>query len=170
MTHYNPIFRYGDGAFLQAGAAAGLSGVIIPDLPADEAGEWQALARTHNIAPVMLEAPNTDAAHAGRIAEISAGFVYMVSLKGVTGSDKGLGENLAERVQRMRASGSNIPLAVGFGISTPEHAQAMGRLCDGVVIGTEFVNRMHNAPTPRAAQEAAVAYVREMRAALDAIN
>lgn len=168
MTHYNPIFRFGERSFLEAAAEAGLGGVIIPDLPVDEAGDWPAMCRELGVAPVLLEAPNTDDVHARRIAEASAGFIYMVSLKGVTGSDRGLGHNLQARVERFRALGVTLPLAVGFGISTPEQARAMGALCDGVVVGTGLVQRIAEAPTPGKAEEAAVAYVRSLRAALDA--
>lgn len=167
MTHYNPIFRYGEEAFLLAAAKAGLNGAILPDLPVDEAGDWTALARANGVAPVMLEAPNSDDVHAKRIAEHSAGFIYMVSLKGVTGVNTGLGENLAERVERFRAMGTKTPLAVGFGISTPEQAKKIGALCDGVVVGTAIINRITAAPDTDAAINAAVDYVRELRAALD---
>ncbi len=170
MTHYNPIFRYGEEAFLQAAAKAGLNGAILPDLPVDEAGDWTALARANGVAPVMLEAPNSDDVHAKRIAEHSAGFIYMVSLKGVTGTDTGLGENLAERVERFRAMGTTTPLAVGFGISTPEQAKRIGALCDGVVVGTAIINRITAAPNTDAAMNAAVDYVAELRAALDQLG
>ncbi|MCH8077395.1 MAG: tryptophan synthase subunit alpha [SAR324 cluster bacterium] len=167
MTHYNPIFRYGEEAFLQSAAKAGLDGAILPDLPVDEAEDWTALARANGVAPVMLEAPNTDDAHARRIAERSAGFIYMVSLKGVTGTDVGMGENLAGRVERFRAMGTATPLAVGFGISTPEQAKRIGALCDGVIVGTGIINRITAAPNTGAAINAAVDYVAELRAALD---
>lgn len=168
MTHYNPIFRFGDDALLEQGAAAGLNGIIVPDLPVDEAGDWIALCRKRGVAPVLLEAPNSDAVHARRIAEAGGGFIYLVSLKGVTGQDRGLGENLGERVERFRSFGTQLPLAVGFGISTPEQARAMSRLCDGVVVGTGLVSRIAAGPTPDAAEKAALAYVRSLREALDA--
>lgn len=167
MTHYNPVFRYGEAAFAAAAADAGLDGVILPDLPVDEAGDWPALARAQGLSPVLLEAPNTDDVHARRIAEASSGFIYLVSLKGVTGSNRGLGENLAERVERFRAMDIATPLAVGFGISTPEQARAMGALCDGVVVGTALIDRITRAASQKAGMDAAVDYVRSLRAALD---
>ena len=167
MTHYNPIFRYGEKAFVEQAARVGLSGVILPDLPVDEAGEWQALARQNGVAPVMLEAPNTDDAHARAIAEAAAGFIYLVSLKGVTGAERGLGENLEERVNRLRAIDSSKHLAVGFGISTPQQAREMAALCDGVVVGSGLVSRIADAPTAAAAETAAVDYVRSLRDGLD---
>ncbi len=167
MTHYNPIFRFGERAFLERAAEAGLSGVIIPDLPVDEAGDWPAFCRELGIAPVLLEAPNSDAVHARRIAQASAGFVYLVSLKGVTGSERGLDENLQARVDRFRALGCTLPLAVGFGISTPQQAHQVSRLCDGVVVGTGLVSRIAAGPTREASEQAALQYVRSLRAGLD---
>lgn len=167
MTHYNPVFRYGEEAFLEQAARVGLSGTILPDLPVDEAGEWPVLARRNGVAPIMLEAPNTDDAHARAIAEASAGFIYLVSLKGVTGSARGLGENLEERVKRMRAIDPSKHLAVGFGISTPQQARDMAAFCDGVVVGSALVSRIAEAPTAAAAEKAAVDYVRSLRAGLD---
>ena len=167
MTHFNPIFRFGERAFLERAAEVGLSGVIIPDLPVDEAGDWPAMCRELGVASVLLEAPNTDDVHAKRIAQASAGFIYMVSLKGVTGSDRGLGENLEDRVKRFRSQGCSLPLAVGFGISTPEQARTMSRLCDGVVVGTGLVQRIAAGPTRDASEQAALDYVRSLRAGLD---
>jgi tryptophan synthase alpha chain len=167
MTHYNPIFRFGERAFLERAAQAGLSGVIIPDLPVDEAGDWPALCRESGVAPVLLEAPNSDEVHARRIAEAAAGFIYLISLKGVTGSDKGLDANLQARVERLRRLGSTLPLAVGFGISTPRQAHDVSRLCDGVVVGTGLVSRIAAGPTREASEQAALDYVRSLRAGLD---
>ena len=167
MTHYNPVFRYGEEAFLEQAARVGLSGVILPDLPVDEAGGWPAFARKHGVAPVMLEAPNTDDAHARAISEATAGFLYLVSLKGVTGAERGLGENLAERVQRLRAIDSSQHLAVGFGISTPQQARDMASRCDGVVVGSGLVSRIAEAPSAAAAETAALDYVRSLREGLD---
>jgi tryptophan synthase alpha chain len=133
----------------------------------DEAGDWPALCRELGVAPVLLEAPNTDEVHARRIAQASAGFVYLISLKGVTGSDKGLDANLQARVDRFRRLGSALPLAVGFGISTPRQAHDVSRLCDGVVVGTGLVQRIAGGPTRDAAEQAALDYVRSLRAGLD---
>jgi len=166
MTHYNPIFRYGEEAFANDAAQAGLAGVILPDLPTMEAGEWPQRCKAAGIAPVMLEAPNSDDDAARAIAEMSAGFIYMLSLKGVTGSDQGMGENLNARVERLRSL-TDIPLTVGFGISTPEQAKTMGALCDGVAVGTGLVRRIGEAASHAEAEKAAVEYVRSLRAGLD---
>ncbi|HUJ75056.1 MAG TPA: tryptophan synthase subunit alpha [bacterium] len=166
MTYYNLIFRYGEAAYVRNGLAAGLDGTIIPDLPLVEAATWHAQCLSQGMAPVFLEAPNTPDEDAQRIARTPQGFIYLVSLKGVTGSDRGLGENLAQRVQRLRAW-TDTPLVVGFGISTPEQARQMGALCDGVVVGSGVVSRLAQAKSPDAAEGAVLDYVRALRAGLD---
>lgn len=167
MTYYNLIFRYGEEAFARDAATAGLDGAIIPDLPIDEAGDWPARLRETGLAPVLLEAPNTDEAHMRRIAGGAGGFIYLVSLKGVTGSGQGLGSDLADRVARLRAV-TGLPLCVGFGISTPEQARDVSRLADGVVVGSGVVRRIAEAGSADAAERSVLDYVRALRSAMDA--
>ena len=166
MTYYNPIFRYGEEKFARDARAAGLDGAIIPDLPAVEAASWQRACGAAGFAAIPLEAPNTPEDVAKLIASGARGFVYLVSLKGVTGQERGLDENLKERVARLR-QWTRTPLAVGFGISTPEHARKFGALCDGVVVGSAVVARIAAARSPDAAEAAALEVVRQMRAGLD---
>ena len=167
MTYYNPIFRYGERRFFEDGLKAGLDGLIIPDLPLVEAEAWKADAKEVGIASIFLEAPNTDDAQAKAIADACTGFIYMVSLKGVTGTDKGLGENLVERVARLRAI-TDKPTAVGFGISTPKLAGRFGAMCDGVIVGSATVASIADGKTPAQAEKNVLAYVRSMRKGLDA--
>lgn len=166
MTYYNPIFRYGERRFFNDGLAAGLDGLIIPDLPLVEAGEWRALCEEVGLASIFLEAPTSDNDSARAIAEASRGFVYMISLKGVTGADRGIGENLAERVERMRGF-TQTPTAVGFGISTPEQAATFGAMCDGVIVGSGVVSRIAEGKNHGDAERRVLDYVSEMRAGLD---
>lgn len=166
MTYYNPIFRYGESRFLSDSRAAGLDGTIIPDLPVVEADSWKEACDASGMAPIFLEAPNSPLDEARRIAESAKGFIYLVSLKGVTGQDRGLGENLTERVQRLR-QWTQTPMAVGFGISTPEHAKRMGAICDGIVVGSGVVQRIGDGRSPDAAESAVLEYVCSMRAGLD---
>jgi tryptophan synthase alpha chain len=166
MTYYNPIFRYGEAKFLSDGRTAGLDGTIIPDLPVVEAATWVQACTTSGMAPIFLEAPNSPVDAAQRMAELGRGFIYLVSLKGVTGQDSGMGENLQERVQRFR-QWTETPTVVGFGISTPEQAKRMGTLCDGIVVGSGVVQRIADARSPDAAEIAVLDYVRAMRAGLD---
>lgn len=167
MTYYNPIFRYGERRFFEDGIAAGLDGLIIPDLPLVEADAWKADAKDVGIASIFLEAPNTDDGQAAAIAEASTGFIYLVSLKGVTGTDKGLGENLQERVNRLRGL-TDKPTAVGFGISTPQLAGKFGAMCDGVIVGSGTVAAIAEGKSAAQAENNVLAYVRSMRAGLDA--
>ena len=118
------------------------------------------------MAGIFLEAPNSEEGEVRAIAAASQGFVYLVSLKGVTGSDKGVGENLAERIERLRSL-TETPLAVGFGISTPEQAGTFGAMCDGVVVGSGVISRIEAARTPAQGEKAALDYVAVMRAGLD---
>lgn len=167
MTYYNPIFRYGERRFFEDGLKAGLDGLIIPDLPLVEADAWKADAKEVGIASIFLEAPNTDDAQARAIADASTGFIYLVSLKGVTGTDRGLGENLHERVVRLRAI-TDKPTAVGFGISTPELAGRFGAMCDGVIVGSGTVAAIAECESPAQAEKNVLNYVSSMRAGLDA--
>lgn len=167
MTYYNPIFRYGEARFLADARAAGLDGTIIPDLPIVEAESWIEACAAAGMAPIFLEAPNSPEDETRRIAQAARGFIYLVSLKGVTGQDKGLGENLAARVKRLR-QWTATPLVVGFGISTPDHARRLGALCDGVAVGSGVVQRIAEARSPDAAEAAVLDYLRAMRAGLDA--
>jgi tryptophan synthase alpha chain len=160
------VFRHGEAAFVRDALAAGLDGAIVPDLPTVESQPWREACAAQGFAAVALEAPNTPPDVAREIAETSRGFVYLVSLKGVTGQERGLGDNLQERVTRLR-QWTRTPLAVGFGISTPEHARHFGALCDGVVVGSGVVSRIAAARSPDAAEAAVLDYVRAMRKGLD---
>ncbi|MBI4082954.1 MAG: tryptophan synthase subunit alpha [Candidatus Lambdaproteobacteria bacterium] len=167
MTYYNPVFRYGEQPFIAAALEAGLDGAIVPDLPLVEAGSWRALCLEAGLAAIFLEAPNTTPAHARELAEATRGFLYLVSLKGVTGAERGLGENLGERIARLRGW-VETPLMVGFGISTPAQARQFGAAADGIIVGSGLIARMESAPADPLG--AAVAYTRELRAALDSIG
>jgi tryptophan synthase alpha chain len=167
MTYYNPIFRYGEQAFLERARACGLDGVIIPDLPLDEGLEWRELCVAHGVAPIYLEAPNTTPEHAEKIARASQGFIYLVSLKGVTGAEKGLGEYLEQRIARLRGF-VDTPLLVGFGISTPEQARRYSRAGDGVIVGSAVVKQIEQAGSAEGAHQAVIALVQSLRAAMDA--
>ena len=138
MVYVNVVMTAGARAFALRAAAAGASGLIVPDLPHDEAGEVRAACDAEGLALVPLVAPTTTPA---RIAEIGAGargFVYTVSLTGTTGERSELPPGLSETVARVR-SASEVPVAVGFGISTAEHARAVAQLADGVIVGSRVV-------------------------------
>ena len=138
MVYANIVLTAGAQAFALRAAAAGASGLIVPDLPHDESGEVRGACDAEGLALVPLVAPTTTP---GRIASIGAdarGFVYTVSLTGTTGERQTLPEGLAETVERVRAS-TDVPVAVGFGISTPEQARTVAGVADGVIVGTRVV-------------------------------
>jgi tryptophan synthase alpha chain len=166
MTYYNLIFRYGEQAFLVRARAVGLDGAIIPDLPLDEGQDWRELCAAHGVASIYLEAPNTTPEHAKEIAKASQGFIYLVSLKGVTGAAKGLGENLEDRIARLRQA-VDTPLLVGFGISTPEQARTYSRISDGVIVGSAVVKQIEQAGSAESAQAAVVDLVKRFRTEMD---
>lgn len=138
MVYANIVLTAGAQAFALRAAAAGAAGLIVPDLPHDEGLELRAACDTEGLALVPLVAPTTTPE---RIAEIGAdarGFVYTVSLTGTTGERPELPPRLADTVARVRAS-SDVPVAVGFGISTPAHARAVAEIADGVIVGSRVV-------------------------------
>lgn len=138
MVYANTVLAAGAEAFALRAAAAGAAGLIVPDLPYDEAEELRAACDAEGLALVPLVAPTTLDA---RIAEIGAdarGFVYTVSLTGTTGERTSLPPGLARTVERVR-SATELPVAVGFGISTAEQARAVGELADGVIVGSRIV-------------------------------
>jgi tryptophan synthase alpha chain len=152
MVYANIVLTAGAAAFALRAAAAGASGLIVPDLPHDEADELRAACDAEGLALVPLVAPTTTP---DRIAEIGAdarGFVYTVSLTGTTGERAALPPGLADTVARVRTA-THVPVAVGFGISTPDHARAVAEIADGVIVGSRVV---------RAAGEGGAAAVGEL--------
>jgi tryptophan synthase alpha chain len=138
MVYANIVLTAGASAFALRAASAGASGLIVPDLPHDEAGEVRAACDAEGLALVPLVAPTTTPDRIAEIGVDARGFVYTVSLTGTTGERDKLPEGLAETVERVRAS-TSVPVAVGFGISTAEHARAVAEVADGVIVGTRIV-------------------------------
>ena len=165
MCYVNMVLALGPRRFAGRLAAAGAAGAIVPDLPLEEAGEIGAALEDEGLALVPLVAPTTPAERRRRICESARGFVYVVSVAGVTGERDALPSELAELVQAVQAE-AEVPAAVGFGIGTAEQAAAVGELADGVIIGTRLVRAIDDAADPAAGVEAAAAFLREVRAAL----
>ncbi|ROR32833.1 tryptophan synthase subunit alpha [Inmirania thermothiophila] len=168
MGYLNPVERMGYEAFAEAAAAAGADGVLTVDLPPEEGEGLFAALRARGLDPVLLAAPTTPPARLARIGAEGSGFLYYVSLKGVTGAahlDPGA---VAEGVARVRAA-VDLPVAVGFGIRDAASAARVGRLADAVVVGSAVVAAMEAAQAAGADPAAAAAEVlAPMRAALDA--
>jgi tryptophan synthase alpha chain len=141
MSYYNPVLNYGLDLFCADSSQAGIDGVIIPDLPLEEAGGLEETACRHNLDLIYLLAPNSSEERTRLIAERSQGFIYLVSVTGVTGMRKELPlglDGFAARVRRF----SDKPLCMGFGISTPEQAAQVSRIVDGVIVGSSIVHIM----------------------------
>ena len=138
MVYANVVLNQGIDVYPERAAAAGAAGLIVPDLPHEESAELRAACDAHGLALVPLVAPTTPRARLAEIGADARGFVYAVSLTGTTGERSELPPELEEMVGRVRAS-TAAPVAVGFGISTSEHARAVANLADGVIVGSRVV-------------------------------
>jgi tryptophan synthase alpha chain len=138
MTYLNPLMRAGLPRAASAMRDAGIGGVIIPDLPPDMAAPW--LAASQGVDTVFLAAPTSTPERLAKVGSMSRGFVYCVSSTGVTGERAELPVELLELVARVKAA-TQLPVAVGFGVSTPEQAATVARLADGVIVGSAIVKR-----------------------------
>jgi tryptophan synthase alpha chain len=162
LSYYNPILRHGVEAFCRDAADAGVDGVVIPDLPADEAADLVRPARAHGVDTVFLIAPTSTDRRISLTVAQSSGFVYCVSLTGVTGVRDHLTGGLDGLVGRIRAQ-TSLPVCVGFGVSTPEQAKAAAAASDGVIVGSALVALLERPDgVPRLSE-----LVRAIRAALD---
>ena len=138
MSYVNPILAYGLERFVADSAAAGVDGFIVPDLPPEEAGDLEAMCQQHGLALVHLLAPNSPPERVALVAARSQGFIYLVSVTGVTGARDVLPPTLPEFVARVRAA-TDKPLALGFGIKSGEQARVVRHLVDGVIVGSALV-------------------------------
>jgi tryptophan synthase alpha chain len=146
MCYVNPLLARGFERSVAELAARGVSGVIVPDMPAAEAGELRAACDAAGIALIPLVAPTTPPADVRFIAEHARGFVYVVSVTGVTGERTELPAELPGIVERVRAA-TSLPVAVGFGVGTPAQARSVGEIADGVIIGSRLVREIEEAPS-----------------------
>jgi tryptophan synthase alpha chain len=147
MGYINPILAYGIERYAAAVAGAGADGLIVPDLPLEEADALDAACRANGLALIYLVSPASTAERIAALARRTTGFLYLVSLTGVTGARSQLTDGLADFVARVR-SVARTPLAVGFGISTPQQAGAVADLADGVIIGSALVSAAEKSAQP----------------------
>lgn len=140
MGYVNPMLAYGLETLVADAAEAGVDGFIVPDLPPEEAADLEQLCEQHGLALVYLLAPTSTPDRIKLVAEKSRGFIYLVSLTGVTGARSELPSGLADFVQRVRAA-TDTPLAVGFGIGNGDQAKVVARLADGVIVGSALVKQ-----------------------------
>jgi tryptophan synthase alpha chain len=146
MASYSLIFKKGAAAFLAAAQGAGLSGAVVPDLPAEEADELAAVCRDRDFKLVLLVTPTTSPARAERIVKACSGFVYVVSVVGITGERAAVSARAREVVGRLRGL-TDLPLCVGFGVSRPEHVRELREVADGVIVGSALVRKLEAAAT-----------------------
>lgn len=145
FSYFNPLLRYGLDRLAREAKQAGVDGVLVTDLPPEEAGDWLALARRDHLDTVFLAAPTSPQQRLERVAEASRGFIYAVSRTGVTGEQDRFSGDAGPLVERLQGL-SQTPVALGFGISTPEQAAAAARIADGVVVGSALVRFLEENP------------------------
>lgn len=155
MVSYTLVHHGGVEAFLDRAAASGFRGLIVPDLPMEEAGEFARLCGARGLANIMLVAPTTPPARAEKIARIATGFLYCISVAGITGERDRLPDELLDHLSRLRSM-TDLPLCVGFGVSRPEHVAMLRDHADGVIVGSAIVRRLERAATDWPAAKADV--------------
>ncbi len=167
MVSFAIIFRHGAAEFVAHAAKAGFSGLIIPDLPADEADDLSAHAKQHGLDLVQLIAPTTTERRTKKILAASTGFLYCISIAGTTGVRQELPPELIDQLKALRAQ-SDLPLAVGFGISSPEQVARLAGVADGVIVGSAIVRRIAEAKSPAEISNVVRTFAEQMQAAVTA--
>ncbi len=163
MGYYNPILQYGVVPFAEDASSAGADGIIVPDLPPEEARELKQACEACGLHLIFLAAPTSTGERLAKIAQATSGFLYLVSLVGVTGARDALPTSLSDFVARTRAV-TDKPLAIGFGIAGAESARRVAALADGVIVGSALVARIAE---PATAVTQAQAFIQELRQAID---
>jgi len=164
MGYYNPIYQFGIERFAAQAVASGVDGVIIPDLPPEEARAALDAFESQELDLILLLAPTSNATRIRMVSELAHGFIYLVSLVGTTGARGQVAGDLAELVDRVRAE-TDKPLAVGFGISTPDQAARVAGLADGVIVGSALIEAIGAAEIP---DDAARKFIAALRSGVDA--
>lgn len=154
MGYFNPVIKYGLDRYIADCADAGVDGFIIPDLPIEESARVRDAAREKGIDLIYMAAPTTTEARLQQIGEMGSGFVYCVAVTGVTGAREQLSATLNDYLARVR-SHTDLPLAVGFGISTPEHVAEVGKVAEGAIVASAMINYTDTFPLEQQPAEAA---------------
>lgn len=165
MTSFNPVFVYGQEAFVKDAVEAGVDGVIVPDLPPEEAGDFGALAQAHKLDVIYLLAPTSTIDRIEMVGAKSRGFIYYVSLTGVTGTRDSLAKGVAEKVNQIKKT-TSLPVLIGFGISGPEQAKAASKCSDGVIVGSAIVRMIEENPDTVQCKEKLKDFVRSVKQSL----
>jgi tryptophan synthase alpha chain len=166
MVSFSIVHRRGPEAFLQQARQSGFSGAIVPDLPVSESAALSELAAKHDFKLIHLVTPTTSPTRARQIVQRSTGFVYCVSVAGITGERTAIPPELLDQLRWLREQ-TSLPLCVGFGISKPEHVRVLRDQCDGIIVGSAFVRCLEGAAGLPQMQEKLATLARTLRAALD---
>ena len=164
FSYYNPVLQMGLDRFAERAAAAGVDGVLITDMTPEESEEYRRAVHAHGLDTIFLAAPTSPDERLKRIAEVSTGFLYVISRTGVTGTKDSLPEDLPALVRRVR-SVTSLPLAIGFGISLRGQVSVLGGLADAAVVGSALVQEVERAATPEAAVTAVAERARVLKQA-----
>lgn len=159
MTYYNPVFKYGEMSFVKDSVDAGVDGVIIPDLPPEEGKDFIKLSQDAGLSTIFLVAPTSTKDRIKYITSASSGFVYYVSMTGITGAKLDMERTFKNHIAYVKKT-SDKPVAVGFGVSTPEDAKTIAQIADGVIVGSAIVKRLYEHPL------SAKDFIKELRRAV----
>ena len=163
MSYYNPILAYGEDAFCQAAAEVGADAVIVPDLPPEESYPLRSACQAASLDYIYMLSPNSTLERIQLVAELASGFIYCVALVGVTGARTDLSTDLAAFLGRIRGA-TQVPLVVGFGISSPEHILALRGQADGVIVASALADLIESTP-PERRSEAVASRIRQLKEA-----
>lgn len=169
MSYYNPIFSYGLEKFVFDAAAAGVDGVIVPDLPLEESVILRSLA-AGKLAVIPLAAPTTKPTRLAEIVASGSGFLYYVTVTGITGTRTNLPAELTVTLDRVKQIAGNLPLAAGFGISTPEQARLVGKHSDAVIVGSALVQIIADSGAGESGRKKLFNFVKSLRQSLDELQ
>jgi len=166
MGYYNPIFQWGAETFCAACQKVGVDGLIVPDLPPEEADDLHAACQAHGLDLIMFLAPTSPDERIGQVSRRASGFLYLVSLTGVTGARASLPAELEAFVARVRAA-TDLPLAVGFGVGSPQQAARVARIADGVIVGSALLRAIGDSDDPVGATRR---FVQALRGGMKAVE
>jgi tryptophan synthase alpha chain len=164
FSYYNPILQMGLETFARAASKAGADGVLVTDLTPEESVDYRRILAAHHLDTIFLGAPTSTDERLAKIAAVSSGFLYLISRTGVTGAKDALPDDLPALIRRARAV-TQLPIAVGFGISLPGHVSVLGGLADAAVVGSALVAEIENAESGDAASAALAARVHSLKQA-----
>ena len=166
MSSFNPVFVYGQAKFVEDAVNAGVDGVILPDLPPEEAEKFLGFANAKSLDTIFLLAPTSTPDRIQMVGEASKGFIYYVSLTGTTGTKEALAKNLEEKVSAIKNE-VKLPVLIGFGISGPEQAKEAGHCSDGVIIGSAIVKLIESHSDPVERDKKITEFISSIKTALN---